>query len=121
MKKIIGDMVSLTGKVKKVKMNVYHVHVYRVTAKAEFRTYSESARQAKEMALEVVKYSKDKFKKTYFLCHSNFKNNLERKDSSKRFEHQMFTICQFETTLIFLLVDIARCFFPRHGISRVCM
>ena len=25
----------------------------------------------------------------------------------------MFTMCQFETTLIFLLVDIARCFFPK--------
>ena len=58
-------------------------------------------------------YSQENYKYTYFLCDSDFKNNIKRKDSNTRY--------QFETTPTFLLVDIARCFFPRHGTTRVRM
>jgi len=53
-----------SGKAVKQKLKIYHVHVYRVTGKAEITTYSTSSKQAKEMALEAVKHSKDKFKKS---------------------------------------------------------
>ena len=48
----------------KEKLKIYHVHVYKVTGKVEITTYSTSSKQAKEMALDAVKHSKDKFKKS---------------------------------------------------------
>ena len=51
-----------------------------------------------------------------FLCDSVFKNIQKEK-----YEHQMFTRCQHETTSIFLLVDITKCFSPRHGNTHVRM
>ena len=54
--------------------------------------------------------------KYIFLCDSVFKNIQK-----ENYEHQMFTRCQHETTSIFLLVDIAKCFSPRHGTTHVRM
>ena len=61
-------------------------------------------------------YSQGKYKYTYFYVTATL-----RIIKKKGFEHQMFTRCQFEMTPTFLLVDIARCFFPRHGTTRVRM
>ena len=46
-----------------------------------------------------------------FLCDSVFKNIQKEK----------YARCQHETTSIFLLVDIAKCFSPRHGTTHVRM
>jgi len=51
-----------------------------------------------------------------FVCDSVFKNIQKEK-----YEHQMFTRCQHETTSIFLLVGITKCFSPRHGTTHVRM
>ena len=61
-------------------------------------------------------YSQGKYNHTYFYVTATL-----RIIKQKVFEHQMFTRCQYEKTHRFLLVDIARCFFPRHGIHRVRM
>jgi len=39
----------------------------------------------------------------------------------EKYEHQMFSRCQHEMTSIFLLVDITKCFSPRHGNTHVRM
>ena len=61
-------------------------------------------------------YSQGKYKYTYFYVTATL-----RIIKTKGFEHQMFTRWQFKMTPTFLLVDIARCFFPRHGTRRLSM
>ena len=61
-------------------------------------------------------YSQGKYNHTYFYVTATL-----RIIKKQRCEHQMFTRWQFEMTSTFLLVDIARCLFPRHGTTRVRM
>ena len=91
----------------------------------EQRREALTEREAREVILQGIDaqcnkrsplvFSQAKYKYTYFYVTASSSNQ------KKGFEHQMFTRCQFEMTPTFLLVDITRCFFLRHGTTRVRM